>query len=234
MRSSKAAAALLAAALLLLLAGGLLAWGLLPPSWARGLAGSVDATAALIRSWGSWGVLGSIALMVVHSFLPFPAEIIACANGMLYGPLWGSVITWTGAMLGASVAFGLGRLLGRPFIRYFLSSGRQGRLAAWSRYSGGGALLISRLIPVIAFNVINYAAALTSISWWTFLWATALGILPLTILLAVLGDQMLEMPLWAWLLSGAVAILSWLILKPGSAKMPARDHAGTPADRSSE
>ena len=74
------------------------------------------------------------------------------------------------------------------------------------------SLLIGRLIPLIAFNLINYAAALTEISWWTFLWATGIGILPLTILLNVVGDQMLTVPLWAWLLLGAVGILIWLIL----------------------
>ena len=156
--------------------------------------------------------MGSIALMVAHSFLPFPAEIIACANGMIYGPVWGTVITWTGAMLGASTAFGLVRALGRPFVQRVLSSRHQQQLAVWSRERGGAALLIGRLIPVIAFNLINYAAALTEISWWTFLWATGIGILPLTVLLNVLGDQMLTVPLWAWLLLGGIAALTWVIL----------------------
>ncbi len=146
---------------------------------------------------GSLGVTGSIGLMVAHSFLPFPAEIVAIANGMVYGPVWGTVITWIGAMLGASTAFALVRLLGRPFVQRVLSSRHQQQLAVWSRERGGLALLIGRLIPVIAFNLINYAAALTDISWWTFLWVTGIGILPLTVLLNVLGDQMLTVPLWA-------------------------------------
>jgi hypothetical protein len=49
-------------------------------------------------------------------------------------------------------------------------------------------------------------------SWWTFLWATGLGILPLTILLSILGDRMLTMPLWAWALLGALALASWAVL----------------------
>ncbi len=69
-----------------------------------------------IESWGAWGVAGSILLMVLHSLVPFPAEIVAMANGMLYGPLWGTLITWTGAMLGAHLAFRLARWLGRPFV----------------------------------------------------------------------------------------------------------------------
>ena len=201
-----------AAALLLLLASGALAWWLLPPAWFMDLDNTAEGTAALIRSWGAWGVLGSIGLMVAHSFLPFPAEILACANGMIYGPVWGTVITWIGAMLGASAAFALVRLLGRPFIQRVLSSRHQQQLAVWSRERGGVSLLIGRLIPVIAFNLLNFAAALTEISWWTFLWATGIGILPLTILLNVLGDQMLTIPLWAWLLLGAVGILVWIIV----------------------
>lgn len=204
------------AALLLLLAGSVLAWWWLLPAEVVGFDNTfqrtVEGTVKLIRSWGAWGIAGSIGLMIAHSFLPFPAEILACANGMIYGPLWGSVITWVGAMLGASATFGLVRLLGRPFVQRFLASSKRQQLAIWSRERGGLSLLVARLIPVIAFNLINYAAALTEISWWTFLWATGIGILPLTILLNVMGDQMLTIPLSGWFMLGVVAILSWVLL----------------------
>ena len=203
----------IAAAVLVLAAAGALAWALSR----YGIASTVESTETLIRSWGAWGVAGSIALMIAHSFLPFPAEIIALANGMVYGPLWGAVITWIGAMLGASIAFGLVRALGRPFVMRLLPERRQAELAAWSRRRGGLALLIARLIPVIAFNLINYAAALTHIPWWTFLWATGLGILPLTIVLAVLGDNVLELPAWVWVAIGAAALVVWLVLRRGRA-----------------
>jgi uncharacterized membrane protein YdjX (TVP38/TMEM64 family) len=31
--------------------------------------------------------------MILHSFVPFPAELIAIANGMLFGPVWGTLVT---------------------------------------------------------------------------------------------------------------------------------------------
>ncbi len=188
-------------------------WWLWPANGTAGVNAAVEETEHLIRSWGAWGVLGSIGLMVVHSFVPFPAEILALANGMLYGPLWGSVVTWIGAMLGASAAFALARILGRPLLQRLLPPRQNEMLAAWSRERGGLALLIARLIPVIAFNLLNYAAALTEISWWTFLWTAGLGILPLTVALAVLGDNVLAMPLWAWLALGAVVAASWALLQ---------------------
>ncbi len=202
----------LGAVIVLLAAGAALIWGGPAPVWASAFGGSVDGAVAVIRSWGAWGVLGSVALMTAHSFLPFPAEIVALANGMVYGPLWGAVVTWVGAMVGASAAFGFARLLGRPFIRWFLPNRHQQRLASWSCDQGVAALLVSRLIPVIAFNLINYAAALTEISWWTFLWTTGLGILPLTILLATAGDQVMKLPLWVWLAAGLAVLLVWFIL----------------------
>jgi uncharacterized membrane protein YdjX (TVP38/TMEM64 family) len=201
-----------AAAMLLLLAIGAFAGLVLSENWAIGPGETVKDTVTLFRSWGAWAVLGSIGLMVAHSFLPFPAEIIACANGMVFGPMWGAVITWVGAMLGASAAFGLVRLLGRPFLERILSPGRRAQMAVWSRDYGGGTLLTSRLIPVIAFNLINYAAALTQISWWTFLWATGIGILPLTILLAIMGDRILTLPAWAWLLLTAAALMLLILV----------------------
>ncbi|SMF23168.1 TVP38/TMEM64 family protein [Pseudogulbenkiania subflava] len=167
-----------------------------------------------VRSLGAWGVVGSLLLMVAHSFLPFPAEMVALANGMVYGPFWGAVITWCGAMLGAATAFGLTRRLGRPFVERWMTPGSRRELARWSQLHGATVLLACRLMPAIAFNLINYAAALAGLSWWTFLWTTALGILPLTILLAVLGDRILTIPFTGWLLmSLAVAMTGWLLIR---------------------
>lgn len=208
----------IASVVLVLAAGGLLLWWIAP----LGIADTMESTETLIRSWGAWGVVASIGLMVVHSLLPFPAEVIALANGMVYGPLWGAVITWIGAMLGASTAFALGRALGRPFVMRVLPERHQRALDAWSLRQGGPALLAARLVPVIAFNLINYAAALTPISWWTFLWATGLGILPLTILLSVLGENVLEMSAGMWLSLTALAVLGWLALRHRRMMRPER------------
>jgi len=172
---------------------------------------SVEEVERLIQSWGMWGVLASILLMVLHSFVPFPAELVAMANGMLYGPLWGTLITWIGAMLGACLAFGLTRWLGRPFLRAVVGQRRRDAIDRWTLRQGGGALLISRFVPVISFNLINYAAGLTAISWWTFIWATGLGILPLTFLMVLMGDRLWsgEIGPWLWLL--LTAGCGWLI-----------------------
>ncbi len=213
---SRLGKALVVGGLALLLSVALLGWLALLDSGPLDLeqiSFAPEAFVDLIRGWGAWGVAGSLALMVLHSFVPFPAECLALANGMVFGLFWGSLITWSGAMLGAWLAFGLARSLGRPFVGRVLPARHRERVDAWSGEHGWSALLAARLVPVIAFNLINYAAGLVRVSWWTFTWTTAVGILPLTVLMVLLGERMATMPSWAWLGLGALALLLWLLLR---------------------
>lgn len=153
-----------------------------------------------IRSLGAWGPLGSIGLMVMHSFVPFPSELLTITNGMVFGPLWGVIITWIGAMLGAYASFGLTRLYGRPFAAKHINSSQLEKLDLWVVKQGTVSLLIGRLIPIISFNLINYGAGMTKISWWTFTWTTGIGILPVTIIMVIMGNNLNALPWWTWLI----------------------------------
>ena len=159
-----------------------------------------------IRELGLLGQLAIIGLMIVHSFIPFPAEFVAIAAGNVYGTLHGTFLTWVGAMLGANLSFGLTRLFGQPFVNWAVPANQQKMLDKWTEDQGAATLLISRFIPLIAFNLINYAAGLTKISWWTFIWTTGLGILPLTALFVHMGVQMQELSWLKLLLVSALCI----------------------------
>ena len=193
----------LAGLAILILAGGVIALGY----------DEVSITGPGMADWiggiGNWGPVAIVALMVLHSFIPFPAEIVALCAGAVFGTLFGSALTWTGAMIGASLSFWLARLLGRAAIERLLPVRHRRVLDDWADDQGALTLLVSRFIPVIAFNLINYAAGLTRVSWWTFIWTTSIGILPLTILMAYLGARMMELS-WPYLLAssagGIVAI----------------------------
>lgn len=153
-----------------------------------------------IRSLGALGPLGSIGLMILHSFVPFPAEFLTFANGMVFGYFWGVVITWIGAMLAAYVSFGMSRLYGRPFVSRKVNSSQLEKLDRWIQHKGATSLLLSRFIPLISFNLINYGAGLTNISWWTFTWTTGIGILPMTIIMVIMGNNFNVLPWWIWLI----------------------------------
>lgn len=170
----------------------------------------VEQIADTIRSWGAWAIVGSVLLMVAHSFVPLPSEFIAIANGIVFGLIVGTMITWIGAMLGAILAFALARWLGRQFVQAILPARYTGAIDEWTKEQGTPILLVSRLLPVVSFNLINYAAGLTSVSWWTFLWTTGLGIAPLTFLMVFAGQQMMsgKWHLTFFLIAACVAVTS--------------------------
>jgi uncharacterized membrane protein YdjX (TVP38/TMEM64 family) len=184
-------------------------WGSFEQAGAR-LDLSVDGIERIAEAWGAWAPVVSIALMILHSFVPFPAELIAIANGMLFGPVWGTLVTWIGAMLGAALAFALARRYGRPLVD---------RLVARQAWTGAEALhaccdartlLLARLVPVISFNLINCAAGVLDVGWWRFLWTTSIGILPITVASVTIGSQ-LTGPIWdAWLAGSSLLLVLYL------------------------
>lgn len=171
------------------LTGGLF-WYVLPgqsPSLWQ-VTNSVEAAGDLIRSWGNWGVAASVTLMVFSALTPFPAELVAVANGVVFGPALGAAITWGGGMIGALLAFCFSRAFAKPIAGRLMNRRFQRWTGSRSELESGTTLLFARLIPLIPFCLLNYAAGMSNMGWRTFVWATSLGILPLTILMAFAGD----------------------------------------------
>ncbi|MGE3376516.1 MAG: TVP38/TMEM64 family protein [Vicinamibacteria bacterium] len=136
---------------------------------------------------GPLAVVGFMTLAILVS--PIPSAPIALAAGAAYGHAWGTVYILAGAELGALLAFGLARLLGRDALQRWLGQrlprtrlGSQGYLMA--------IVFVSRLLPFISFDVVSYAAGLTSLTFWRFALATFAGILPASFVLAHFGGEM--------------------------------------------
>lgn len=167
----------------------------------------------LMERAGIWAPLASIGLMAAHSFVPFPAEVIAIANGMAFG-LWGGIaVTWLGAMAGAVLAYELARALGPGARARLVPARHRARLDSLVGDFGTRTLLIARLIPVISFNLVNYAAGLAGVARFTFLWTTAIGILPVTALSVLVGSAALRLPTYLWLVSGLTLALAALAVQ---------------------
>ena len=139
---------------------------------------------------GVAGPLAVIGLMILAILVsPIPSAPIALAAGAAYGHTWGTAYIVLGAELGALGAFGLARLLGRDAVQRWL-----GNRLPESRFGSQGALMAivfaSRLLPFISFDVVSYAAGLTTLTLWRFALATLAGILPASFLLAHFGGEM--------------------------------------------
>jgi len=116
-----------------------------------------------------------------------PRTLLALVAGALYGWLPGTMYSLIGVTLGASIAFVIGRTLGREFIRARLHD----RLATLERMLSRWGLLavaIARLIPLVPFGISNYAFGVTSVPVARFALGTLLGAFPATAAYAVLGS----------------------------------------------
>ena len=179
---------------LLGLAGLLLVIGLKTPLgeilWALLTNPSSEAVQQLLANTPVWLPLAIIGLMILHTLVPVPAEFLALAAGMTLGPFWGFITIWVGAMLGAYLGFWLTRAFGQPVLRLLVSPSRLERSQRWLQQIDIPVLLAVRLLPVLSFNLINFALGLTAISWWRFSWTTALGIVPATVLMVAFGAHL--------------------------------------------
>ncbi|MCL6570896.1 MAG: TVP38/TMEM64 family protein [Bacillus sp. (in: Bacteria)] len=143
-----------------------------------------------LLSFGPLAAVVSGLLMVFQSIVaPLPAFVITFANGLLFGWGWGALLSWSSAMVGAILCFYLAKILGRPVVEKIVTAKA---LKWWDQFFGKygkHAVFIARLVPIVSFDLVSYAAGVTSISFWQFFLATGLGQLPATILYSYLGQN---------------------------------------------
>ncbi len=151
----------------------------------------------------------SMGLMVVQALVsPLPAFVITFANAWVFGWFWGAVYSWTGAMIGATVCYGIAKTLGRPVVEKMVGTKSLEMTDRFFEQYGPHTVLIARLIPAVPFDIISYAAGLTSMGFWLFFWATGIGQLPATIIYSILGENLTTTTKYAfWAAIGFIALL---------------------------
>ena len=177
-----------------------------------------DAITQFIEQSGGWMYVLAPLFMIVVAILPIPAEIPAMLNGMIFGAWVGSGITWGGGLVGAIVSFELARHFGRPLAQRVVSPAALEKADRAVCSVGWPGLLTLRLIPTVAFTLVNWAAGFTPIKRWTFCWTTAVGILPGAVVFTVtgmgLGALYRKNPaLGVLLVALALGVVIWAMLK---------------------
>jgi len=150
--------------------------------------GQFGALRTYIRSLGPGGFALLLGLMVLHAIVWYPSEIVTTTAGYVYGFAPGLAFALGGWFVAALLSYALGRGVGRPLLRRLLGH-RFDSLAATIQRGGISLLLSGRLIPIVPFALMGYAAGATRVRLWRFSWTTVIGYLPLTTAVAYLGSQ---------------------------------------------
>lgn len=173
------------------------------------------------------GALGPAAFVLVYAGLTalmVPGSLTTVAAGALFGALWGSVLTVAGATLGAIAAFSIARRFGRERVERRLGQ-RTARLDRWLSGRGFRAMLVLRLLPVVPFNAVNYAAGLSGIRRRDYLLATVVGIVPGTVAFVGLGSSLSDPGSPAFV--GSLAVVALLVIVTSVAQRRLAPPAGT-------
>ena len=144
-----------------------------------------------ILSFGIWGPIVSFLLMVLQSVAaPLPAFVITFANAALFGWVYGAILSWSSAMAGAAVCFYIAKFLGRNTVENLTSKFALDDVDKFFVKYGKHTILIARLLPFMSFDLVSYAAGLTSMSFTSFFIATGIGQLPATIVYSYVGGML--------------------------------------------
>jgi uncharacterized membrane protein YdjX (TVP38/TMEM64 family)/rhodanese-related sulfurtransferase len=141
---------------------------------------------SMIRSLGLWGPFGHVLLFTLGTILFVPGALFGLAGGLLFGPILGTILNLAGATLGATAAFLIARYVAGDWIRQ-RAGGRLARLVSGVEAEGWRFVALTRLVPLVPFNLLNYALGLTGIRLFPYVLTSFVCMVPGTLAYTWLG-----------------------------------------------
>jgi uncharacterized membrane protein YdjX (TVP38/TMEM64 family) len=183
--------------------------------WALHFLGGIgpEQIQAWLKSWGIWAPIVYVVLYVVATVLVFPSTALNLTGGALFGPWMGTAWASLGAVIAAIVSFAFTRTIGRTSVEKRLV-GRWQEMDREVRRGGFFYMFAVRLIPVMPYGLVNFAAGLTSVSFKDYFWGTVIGTVPSVLPFVLLGSYGLRaVKTGDWLpLLGALTLTGLLVV----------------------
>jgi uncharacterized membrane protein YdjX (TVP38/TMEM64 family)/rhodanese-related sulfurtransferase/sulfur relay (sulfurtransferase) complex TusBCD TusD component (DsrE family) len=147
---------------------------------------NVTALESWVKNAGALGPLLYIALYASATVLFLPGSLLTLAGGALFGPVWGTLYSLTGATLGATLAFLVARYLAQEWVRQ-RTGGILKKLLDGVDAEGWKFVAFVRLVPLFPFNLLNYALGLTRIGLVAYIAASFVFMFPGALAYTYLG-----------------------------------------------
>jgi uncharacterized membrane protein YdjX (TVP38/TMEM64 family) len=137
----------------------------------------------------TYGLPGLFAVMIIQTIIvPIPSEaVIAFAAAIGISILNVTLVGGVGLLVGSVLAFYISRIGGRPIVKKLIGDISMDDIDRWINKRGWKAILITRLVPIVPFDLISYGSGLTSIDFKKYFIPTLIGAFPRTFILAVAG-----------------------------------------------
>lgn len=140
----------------------------------------------IILSYGWAGWLVFLGITAAIAITPIPITVPALVAGSLYGVIGGTLLSFTGVMIGSWIGYWLARALGQRIT--FKLLGRHGSIVEnYLSNAGFWTICTVRLMPGLPYWPVNYGAGALGIGQYAFISASALASIPGQISLVALG-----------------------------------------------
>lgn len=143
-----------------------------------------------VSRFGYIGPLVIILAMILQMFLLIiPTIALMVVSILAYGPVWGSLIVFAAVYAASTVGYLIGAYLGPVIVEKLIGSKTEKKIGRFIEDYGFWAIIITRLNPLLSNDAISFVAGLLRMGYWRFIGATLLGIAPLTIFIAIMGQS---------------------------------------------
>ncbi|MBU0731097.1 MAG: TVP38/TMEM64 family protein [Proteobacteria bacterium] len=129
----------------------------------------------IIQGFGPWGPVVFILSYAAGICMFLPALLFTGIGAVLFGPYYGFLYNEVGALIGASIAFYIGRYLGRDFAASLIGEGLK-KYDAKIAANGFATTLYLRLI-FFPFTPLNFGMGLTRVTFRDYFFGTLFGII---------------------------------------------------------
>jgi len=136
---------------------------------------TAETLGTLLDKAGIWAPVAFMLVYAVGVCLFVPGTLITAIGAAIFGPYWGFLYVWVGAMIGASTAFFVGRSLGREFAASLIGD-RLGKYDDAIERNGFATVLYLRLV-YFPFTPMNFGMGLTKVRFRDYFFGTGLGII---------------------------------------------------------
>jgi uncharacterized membrane protein YdjX (TVP38/TMEM64 family) len=141
-----------------------------------------------IEDLGWWGPVAFVATYNLATVLFVPGSVMTLGGGAIFGLWWGSVYVFVASTLGATFAFLIGRYLSRDrVVKYMEAHPKFQALDRAVSQQGLKIVFLTRLCPLLPFNLLNYALGITQVSLKDYVLGS-FGMIPGTILYVYSGS----------------------------------------------
>lgn len=155
------------------------------------LKNSKDYLREISSNW--WFPLLFILIYVIGVIISFSGLILTVAGGLIFGTIKGTLINVIASNIGASIAFLIGRYLGRDFVEK-LVKGKLKSIDDKIEENGFITILRLRLIPIVPFNLLNYASGFSKVKYREYVLGSVIGMFPGTFIYTFFADAILIDP----------------------------------------